>query len=78
MTSDSPSSDRPVFKTPNPNELQSEETREAVHDRLDNQPEADLTDVDRLSQEKNSSSVAEEESANLHDRQMGIIGRTAG
>lgn len=75
MTSDSSNSDRPIFKTPNPNELQSEETREAVHDRLDDQPEADLTNVDRTAQEKNSSA---DESISSVDRQIGIIGRTAG
>ena len=80
MTSDSPNLDRPAFKTPNPDELQSEETRKAVHDRYADQPEADLSDVDRISQDgtRNGNAViSDDKSATPADLQIGIVARSA-
>lgn len=37
MTSGKPNSSDPVFKTPNPDELQSEEARSDLHDRVASQ-----------------------------------------
>ncbi|NJL22261.1 MAG: hypothetical protein HC895_17865 [Leptolyngbyaceae cyanobacterium SM1_3_5] len=80
MTSNSPTPDRPAFNTPNPDELQSEETREVLHDRYADQPEADLSNVDRISQgESNDANalISDDESATPVDLQMGIVARSA-
>ncbi|MBD2090397.1 hypothetical protein H6F67_11080 [Microcoleus sp. FACHB-1515] len=79
MTSDSPPPDRPAFKTPDPNALQSEETREAVHKRYADLPEADLSNSDRISQGESSddSSLTSAASTSSVDLQMGTIARSS-
>lgn len=80
MTSDSPSPDRPVFNTPNPDVLQSEETREAVHARYADQPEADLTNADRISQGESNAAdslISDDESTTPVDLHIGKVMRSS-
>lgn len=80
MTSNSPNSDGPVFNTPDPTVLQNEETREAVRERYAGKPEADLSNVDRVSQgesSNDSSLISDDESATPVDLQIGMITRSS-
>lgn len=80
MTSDSSNQNNPVFKTPNPTELKSEENRQEMRDRLPTSDEADLTNPDRISQGENTDSVIgdDDQSQDPINNQTGIISRPAG
>ena len=88
MAPDSPSPEHPVFQTPDPAFLQSEENHAEVRDRYLTQDEANLDypdpsgqaddsslplDIDRISQgEGNTSTLNQNESDNLPNHQTGV------
>jgi|GEM_PF-4829778 hypothetical protein len=60
MNSSESSSSKPVFQTPQPNELQSEETREAVLERLADQQSQESEAIDPESTDSNSNPNAKD------------------
>lgn len=70
----------PKFRTPDPEELQSETTRSEMRDRYRHEHEADLSSPDRIALgEATDSTLSEQgETAQLANRQMEITNRSAG
>jgi hypothetical protein len=82
MPADKPSSSPPPFQTPEPAELQSEESRASVIEQLSKQQTAETHVVDDSSIESNAdlidSEAGHKNADELVNRQIGITNRSAG
>lgn len=79
MTTNGPTPDRPVFPTPNPDDLQSEETQAAAHQRVAEQQGSE-TDVDTDPSDETTADPASllGSGDDLSLRQSGTIGLSGG